>query len=379
MATNANPAASEPPEPAKPGKRVRVSQADVPAYSLDDALRVAYAISNEYGNKPTRPIDVATALQMLPTNAHFKMLTGAAAAYGVTDGGARAEIISLSDLGRRIVAPTEEGDDVAARREALLRPRVPREFLEKYDGSPLPSEAIALNVLEQMGVPRERAANTRDLIVTSADQLGLLGDINGRKIVNLQGARTPLRAVPDPDAPDAESESDDLDTATFQLAPAEPKGNPALPRILPERPAATNRRVMITHGSNRKIVDQLKELLSYGELEPVVSVDKEGTAKPVPSKVMDDMRSCFAGVIHVGLEKTIVDADGTEHHILNENVLIEIGAAMALWGDNFILLVEEGAKLPSNLQGLYEVRYEGFALDHDATMKLLRAFKEFKS
>jgi hypothetical protein len=52
---------------------------------------------------------------------------------------------------------------------------------------------------------------------------------------------------------------------------------------------------------------------------------------------------------------------------------------MALWGDNFILLVEEGAKLPSNLQGVYEVRYQGSTPDHDTTMKLLRAFKEFKS
>jgi Predicted nucleotide-binding protein containing TIR-like domain len=38
----------------------------------------------------------------------------------------------------------------------------------------------------------------------------------------------------------------------------------------------------------------------------------------------------------------------------NSNVLIEIGAAMALYDRNFILLVEEGTKLPSNLQGLYE-------------------------
>ena len=41
---------------AKRAKRVRVSQTDVPAYSLDDALRVAYAISNEYGKQPTRPV-----------------------------------------------------------------------------------------------------------------------------------------------------------------------------------------------------------------------------------------------------------------------------------------------------------------------------------
>jgi CAP12/Pycsar effector protein, TIR domain len=62
-------------------------------------------------------------------------------------------------------------------------------------------------------------------------------------------------------------------------------------------------------------------------------------------------------------------ADGEEHIQLNPNVLIEIGAAMALYGPNYILLVEGGAKLPSNVQGLNEVRYEGTTLDADATMR----------
>ena len=103
------------------------------------------------------------------------------------------------------------------------------------------------------------------------------------------------------------------------------------------------------------------------------------TAKSVPKKVFDEMRSCGAGIIHVAKERTIVDAEGVEHHLLNENVLIEIGGAMARWGENYILLVEEGTTLPSNLQGLYEVRYQGTTLDADATMRLLKAFKSFKS
>lgn len=45
----------------------------------------------------------------------------------------------------------------------------------------------------------------------------------------------------------------------------------------------------------------------------------------------------------------------------------------------FILLVEEGATLPSNSQGLYEARYKGDVLDSAATMKLLRTLREFKT
>ena len=53
---------------------------------------------------------------------------------------------------------------------------------------------------------------------------------------------------------------------------------------------------------------------------------------------------------------------------------------MALYpGYKFILLVEEGLKLPSNLQGLYECWYTGSELSSGATMKLLKAFNEFKA
>jgi predicted nucleotide-binding protein len=112
------------------------------------------------------------------------------------------------------------------------------------------------------------------------------------------------------------------------------------------------RRVYITHGKNRDLVDPIKKLLEYGELEPVVSVERQSVSKPVPEKVMDEMRGCGAAIIHVDVDTTIADRDSKEHVLLNPNVLIEIGGAMAFYGRRFILLVRGGVKLPSNLQGL---------------------------
>ena len=110
----------------------------------------------------------------------------------------------------------------------------------------------------------------------------------------------------------------------------------------------------ITHGKNQEVVAQIKELLTFGGFTPVVAIENETVSKSVPDKVMDDMRSCDAAVIHVGAELRLMDSGGQEHRMLNQNVLIEIGASMALFGRKFILLVERGATLPSNLQGLYE-------------------------
>ena len=145
----------------------------------------------------------------------------------------------------------------------------------------------------------------------------------------------------------------------------------------PPKAAPKGNRVFITHGKNGKILASIKEIVAYGKFEPVIAQEHETAAKPVPDKVLDDMRSCHAAVIHVGSEGTLFEKDGKEHTQVNGNVLIEIGAAMALYGRNFILLVEEGVKLPSNLQGLYECRYKGDELSGDATLKLLKAFNEF--
>ena len=139
---------------------------------------------------------------------------------------------------------------------------------------------------------------------------------------------------------------------------------------------ATNR-VFITHGKNRKILEQVKEIVTFGQREPVVAMEHETAAKPVPMKVMDEMKTCAAAVIHVDIEDLLLNGEGNKVPKINENVLIEIGAAMALYGDKFVLLVEAGVSLPSNLQGLYECRYEGDELDMPATMKLLKAFNEF--
>jgi len=94
--------------------------------------------------------------------------------------------------------------------------------------------------------------------------------------------------------------------------------------------------------------------------------------------VFEDMRSCGAGVLHVGAEGHYLDRDGNQHEKLNDNVLIEIGAAMALYGKRMILLVEKGVSLPSNLQGLYRCEYEGDKLDYESTMKLLKTFSQFR-
>jgi predicted nucleotide-binding protein len=66
------------------------------------------------------------------------------------------------------------------------------------------------------------------------------------------------------------------------------------------------------------------------------------------------------------------------NRVLNDNVLIEIGAAMAFYGERFILIVKEGLKLPSNLTGLLELRYRGETPQMEDTIKLIDAINDMK-
>jgi Predicted nucleotide-binding protein containing TIR-like domain len=131
------------------------------------------------------------------------------------------------------------------------------------------------------------------------------------------------------------------------------------------------RRVFIARRSSAKIIEQVKELVAFGKFEPVVARERDAAARPFLHELMDEMRGCDTAVIHVGTEGASAGLSW-----IGGDALIEIGAAMALYGRNFILLVEEGIELPSNLHELAECRYSGDGLDMAATMKLLKAFNE---
>lgn len=358
----------------KSKKRTYISQSDVPGNSLEQALRIPRAIAENYAGGPVTPLQLASALNMSPASGPFRALCGAAIAYGLTEGGCNAKEITLQPLGKRAVKPVEEGDDLEAKREAILRPRVIGEFLKKYSGSPLPRHDIAMNVLEDMGVPSEKTESVYALILDSAQSVSLIREIRNKQYVDLTGVNTPLPKL-------QEGKEDEDENETFEETPIEESIEVNSLTTTPSDSSVgqANRRVFITHGKNKSFIEPIKKLLGFGELTPVVSVDKQSVSKPVPDKVMDDMRSCSAAIIHVDAEQELTDQDANEKTAINPNVLIEIGAAMALYGRRFILLVRDGVELPSNLQGLYEVRYKGDSLDGDATIKLLEAINDIKN
>lgn len=337
-------------------KRTYVSQTDVPRHSLDEALRVARALADEYGKTPTRPLDVAKAMNLTPTAGPFKTMTGASIAYGLTEGGSGADKITLTELGRRVVAPTEEGDDVRAKREAFLQPRVVREFLTKYDGSKLPSEAIAQNVLEAMGVAREHTHRTLKVILQGADELGLLTEINGREYVNLGGVSVPAAGGNGETDQGDDGEDDEGDGDQGQSAEPPPSLDAPRKKMRPNV-------LFVGHGKNKKPLTQLTAVLDRLKIPYLVAAAEANRGRPIPVKVRETMEQCGAAILIFSADEELFDKEQKPLWKNSENVAHELGAAAVMYDDRIIIFKEESVALASNYESIGYIEFEKDKLD----------------
>lgn len=114
-------------------------------------------------------------------------------------------------------------------------------------------------------------------------------------------------------------------------------------------------KVFITHGKNMSIVEQVKDVLDLCDIEYEVAGEEETTAIPVPQKVLGAMRHCAAGIMIVSAD----DETSASTGFINNNILIEIGAAFVVYDQRVVLLCDKQLKVPSNLQGLYHCEFEG--------------------
>jgi predicted nucleotide-binding protein len=349
---------------------------------LEEAQEVSRKIQDGASGMEVSRLNLADLMNRSPQSSAFGDLLFSSRAYGLTNGGARALLFELTELGREITsedAATRE----QAKRKAVLNVEPFKVFLTAYNGKKIPAPGPFKEFLVRNAeVPADRAEDCIEHILADAQAVGFVRNLKGSDFIELNGPIPSVTGdrdtgvvehtiengenIEDVDSPPEERQRNDGQVAESSVT-------------TPPQDLTSNNRVFITHGRNREVVAQLKELLAFGKFEPVVSVENETVAKPVPDKVLDDMRSCAAAIIHVGTDQKLLDERGDEHRMINPNVLIEIGAAMALYGRNFILLVERDVTLPSNLQGLYEARYEGDKLDYEATVKLLKAFNDFRS
>ncbi len=142
--------------------------------------------------------------------------------------------------------------------------------------------------------------------------------------------------------------------------------------VLRHPPVQRSQRVFITRTHGGKILEHVRELAASGRFIPVVARERGAADRPLLYDLVEQMRGCDTAIIHVTASPVSLDAERPAQ--ISGDVLIEIGAAMALYGREFVLLVEDAIVLPPYLHGLRECRYSGDTLNMAATMRLLRTF-----
>jgi hypothetical protein len=112
--------------------------------------------------------------------------------------------MKITALGRKLVSPEEEGQDLAARREAILKPRILREFFERYRRAKLPSDVIAGNVLRGMSLPADRIDAALEIIKANGRYAGIIRETPTGPFINLDSPGLPAPAST-PSLPDSEA------------------------------------------------------------------------------------------------------------------------------------------------------------------------------
>lgn len=346
-------------------KRKRSTGPIFPHDSLKKCLKIAESIERNNAGKPYDRLSLAQSLNQKPSG-WFRQLITSSSRYGITEGSYAALKIALTSLGSQIVAPTSDRQVTEGIIEALLKPDLFAKILRFYDTKIIPREELFKNTLrKEFSVDPKDVDVCYKVLMTNIKDYNLtqrFQDTERLRLENLgevprqEGENTP-QENPDQD----QEEGPDLDM-TNELETGTKTARP---------------KVFISHSKNKKIVEQIKTILDFGQFDYVIAEERETTAIPIAEKVFGLMKECNCAIINLSVDEQ-EEKDG--NYLLNFNVLVEIGAAFLQYNKKVILLVDKrlSANLPSNLDGLYRSEYQGNELSFDTAMKLQAALTGFR-
>lgn len=355
-------------EEAKRGRKAGV--VPFPRNSLGEALKVSQVIWDKNAGNPFPLLDVASKLGYSPTSSSFRELIRSSQRYGLTNETFTQDLtktISLTKLGYSIVAPTPEDDVNALKRKALETPDLFREVFAPLNGKVIPPSDIFQNILiRNHHLDKEDAETCYELLSKNIADLGIFEDIQGKVYLRLDklGTTKPFS--------ETVMERRDAEEVPFEI---ESGKNIASPTPCP--PQVKMPWVFISHSKNKKILEQIKQVLSFGNFKYEIAEERETTAIPLSDKVFNLMKNCNCAIINISADE---ERKQGEIYGINENVLIEIGGAFLHYEKRVILIIDKKFKetLPSILNGLTALFNDGGELSWDDGMRLQKALTEFR-
>jgi hypothetical protein len=171
-----------PPKKKAPAKTpaVKVPAAPKPKFpraTLENALRIAYAIKDTNGGNPWEPEEIRKAIEVAQGNSWYA-LTAASRDYGLTSGTRESPQIALEELGREIVYAPDPTTELTLKKQAFLKVDIFKRVLDYYKGSNLPDMKYLGNVLtKQFGLDPEMHEEFAKIFRENSQYLGITSGV----------------------------------------------------------------------------------------------------------------------------------------------------------------------------------------------------------
>jgi hypothetical protein len=204
-----NIAAKSAPKTAQP--TVKVGASEIPRKTLEECLIVVKPIHEVYAGTTASWDEIASTSGIGVSTANTKYLIWSAQAYGLLV--KEDKDFSLSETGRKILAPNFPEERNEALLKAIMIPTVLSKFYSDYNGKLLPEGNFFDNVLEnRFGIPRERTEEAKKIILSNAEYAGILTThSNGKQTIRLEGGSKPTDGASEEQDISVELSSEELE------------------------------------------------------------------------------------------------------------------------------------------------------------------------
>jgi len=329
-----------------------------PRDSLEEALKIPQAIWEYNAGNPFSLLGLSGKLNCSVTSSSFAELLRSSQRYGLTEGSWNSDsskTVSLSSLGRTIIAPTSSDNVNANKRKALENTRVFRKIFDSLNGKILPPEDVLKNTLiVDCHLSKTDAEYAYKSIMENIQELNLIQeDGKGKKYLFMDKLGTTQVTIQEQAVDEKTTEQTEKEIPS-QTTP-EKIGEKQIPK-----------QIFVAHGKNTKPLEQLEKILNRFKVNYKVAVEEPNSGRPVSTKVAELMKNSTSGIFIFTADEKTTDAEGNEIWRPSDNVVYELGAASVLYGNKIVIFKESDVKFASDFSDLGYISFEKDKLDAKA-------------
>ncbi len=325
---------------------------------MKDVLAIPKGIWEQNAGNPFDILDVAKSIDQSPTSGRFITKLASSFRYGLTEGSPTTKVITLTPLGSSIVAPTADTDVNAKLRIALLNPPIFAKVYNWMDRKPIPKEEVLRNTLMKppdlggFGIPKEDVDEFVRVFTENIEDYSLADDVQGTRYLRLANLSPQVIEAVEPAAGETDAQTT-LEPAGFR--------EPTTATATTTKTVTIPKQIFVAHGKNRRPVDQLEKILIRFKVPHKIAVEEPNRGRPVSGKVAELMKQCTSGIFVFTADEETTDSKGQKVWRPSDNVVYELGAASALYGEKIVIFKEEGVDFASDFGDL---GYISFAKDN---------------